>query len=157
MTRSGSRPFWSCALGLSLIRWANSRRNRSIACRNSSVRRLISSLGAPRSIASLRRSWAARNCCSAVRQVSVLDLERHRPEPIRHIDQGLVATCSPETVSAEPQPHEHAPLRREAVRLDQQGVERDLDVLAIIRAQDDVAALLHERLCEGIEKGVAAG
>ena len=47
------------------MRSANSRRNLSIACRSSSVRRLISSSVAPRSSASRSRSWAARSSRSA--------------------------------------------------------------------------------------------
>ena len=52
---------WRCGFA----RWANSFMNLSRACFRSSVSFLISSSGALRSIASLRRSWAARRAFSA--------------------------------------------------------------------------------------------
>ena len=89
----------------------------------------------------------------AIGQIAVLDLQRHGPEPIRHLDQGVVAAGLAQPIGGQPQAHEDAPLRREVFRVDEKGIERELDALAVVRGENEVAPLLDQRLGKRIGEG----
>ena len=86
-------------------------------------------------------------------QIAVLDLQRHRPQPVGDLHEILVGLGPPQALRAEAQAHEHAPLRRELVRRDEQRIERDLDALAVVRIEHELAPLLDEGLGERLGEG----
>jgi hypothetical protein len=86
-------------------------------------------------------------------EVALLDLERHLPQHLRHLDEPLVVARAAQAFGRHPEPEEHAPLRGEALGRDHQRIEGRLHAPAVVGVEDDVAALLHEgagqRLGEG--------
>ena len=88
-----------------------------------------------------------------VGEVAVLDLERHRPEPFGDLEEVGVALCRAQALGGDAQAHEHAPLRREALRLDEERVERRLDAPAVVGIEHDRAPLLDERAGERLGEG----
>jgi hypothetical protein len=66
-------------------------------------------------------------------QIAVLDLNRHGPEPFGNLGEIGVRSCAAQPLGGDAQPHEDAPLRREALGRDQQRIEPDLHPLAVVR------------------------
>ena len=91
--RAGSGSFSPCCCWR-CMRSANSRRNLSMAWRSSSVRRLISSLGGVAVHRLAQALLRGAQLALGLGEIAVLDLERHRPEPVGDLDEILVGPCA---------------------------------------------------------------